>query len=77
MSTVNIPDDVIERLKRATGKRTSVAALNAAITEAIARGEGQASRPRVSLARLVGEEPKSGKRFSDAASAVRYLKSVR
>lgn len=61
-----ISDALLERAKRATGKRTAAAAVRALVERA-------ERVPRVSVAQLVREERKPGKRFRSADEVMRYL----
>lgn len=88
MSTVNIPESLIERAKAVTGQTRREAAIRAAIelAEAGAKVKPKAARkaavkaadvkPTVSYAQLVREEKRpGGKRFTSAKAAIKWLQS--
>lgn len=91
VSTVNIPESLIERAKAVTGQTRREAAIRAAIELAEAAANAKpagASRkarpaapagiPSVSSAQLLREERKAGgKRFADPAAAKQFLRGVR
>lgn len=61
-----IPESLIERAKRATGKRSAAAA----VRELVERAERV---PRVSIAQLAREERKPGMRFRTASELMDHL----